>query len=93
MSQALRLEITSLDEHIYKYLIVSSPAFNDFLEVRPKYTNIKLTRINNQGKTETEEGIGIFGSINTFTRFVRMSACSQYLAGLNDISSPPVNCQ
>ena len=92
-SKALRLEITSLDEHMYKYLLVSSPAFEDFLEVRPKYTNVKLKRIKPDGTIEEEDGIGVLGSINTFTRYVRMSVCSQYLAGINNISTPPDNCE
>ena len=92
-SKALRLEITSLDEHIHRYLIVSSPAFQDFLEVRPKYTNVKIKRIKLDGSIEEDEGIGIVGSINAFTRYVRMSACSQYLARVNNITTPPDNCK
>ncbi len=91
-SQALKVELTSVDEYLYKYLVVSDPAFNDFLEVRPRYTNLTLKRYTGEGNEE-EEGIGIFGSINTAFRYVRMSVCSQYLVGLNQIVSPPPNCE
>ncbi len=90
-SRDLKVELTAIDEFLYKYLIVSDPAFNDFLEVRPKYTNLTLKRYSGEGNEE-EEGIGIFGSINTAYRYVRMSVCSQYLVGLNEITSPPPNC-
>lgn len=92
-SKAARIEITAMDAQLYKFLLASTPAFEDFTEVKPQYTNITLTRIKQDGTQEQYEGIGIVGSYNTSLRYIRLSTCTQYKAGLNDIPVPPQNCQ
>lgn len=79
MSKAARLEITAVDEGLYNYIRVNSPAFVDFTTVRPEYTNI-------------EGGLGVFGSANSDSRYVRLNQCSKYLANLNDTPAPETQC-
>lgn len=92
-SRAVRIEVTAINEPLYKFLLASVPAFEDFTEVRPSYTNVTLTRIRHDGTQEQYAGIGIVGAYNTGSRYVRLSACTQYKAGLNAISVPPQNCK
>lgn len=92
-SKAARIEITAMDAQLYKFLLASIPAFEDFTEVKPQYTNVTLTRIKHDGSQEQYDGIGIVGSYNTGYRYIRLGACTQYKAGLNEIPVPPDNCQ
>lgn len=79
MSQAARIEVSAVDEALYNYIRVNSPAFVDFTTVRPEYTNI-------------EGGLGVFGSTNSNTRFVRLTQCTKYLARLNNTPAPDTRC-
>ncbi len=90
----VRLEITAMDSELYKFLLVNVPVTTDITDVKPTYSNLTIRRVYNDGREEQEKGIGIFGAINTHFRYILLSACSQYLAGLSTASAPPdPSCQ
>lgn len=78
-SESCWLEVTALDQHLYNYIRINSPAFVDFNAIRPNYTNI-------------EGGIGLFGSINIGKRYVHLPRCTKYLCGINGEPMPSDPC-
>ncbi|MCE3007141.1 MAG: DUF4249 domain-containing protein [Bacteroidetes bacterium] len=76
LNQSTRIEVTALDDVLHDFLRVNSPAFTDINFIRPDYTNI-------------EGGLGVFGSISvSYPRYVRLPACTEFLAGLNGTPNP-----
>ncbi|MBX3101913.1 MAG: DUF4249 family protein [Bacteroidetes bacterium] len=78
-TKSCRIEITALDQELYNYMRVNSPAFVDFNTISPEYTNI-------QG------GYGVLGGICRASRFVKLPECTKYLARLNDTPMPTAEC-
>ena len=81
LNESTRLEITAIDTFLFNYLQVNSPIYSDFNAVKPEYTNL------------TNGALGIFGSINTFSRFVTLGACTKYICRLNDSPQPGEFCK
>lgn len=79
LSEALYIEVTSVNEELYNYMRVNDPTTTDLSTNKPEYSNLD------------NGAVGVFGAINYYKRYVLLSACSQYHMGL--ISSPPTNCQ
>ncbi|MCS6904224.1 MAG: DUF4249 family protein [Bacteroidia bacterium] len=81
-SKAVGITVRALDKALYNYMRANNPAFIDFTTVRPEYTNI-------------HGGVGVFGSYSSFTRYVRLSPCTQHLLQLNGkrYEDRPVNCE
>jgi hypothetical protein len=78
-AESCRIEIAALDRELYNYMRVNSPAFVDFNTISPEYTNIK-------------GGFGILGASTRTSRYVRLQACTKYLARLNNTPVPPGDC-
>ncbi|MDX2249800.1 MAG: DUF4249 family protein [Bacteroidia bacterium] len=79
-----RLEVTAMDRFLTNYRRANDPRFLDLNSVRPEYTNII-------GPTDAEV-IGIFGSVNSVSGSVRLSACAEYLLMLNNAPIPSEPC-
>lgn len=81
LNESTRLEITAVDTALFNYMMVNSPVYTDFNAVKPEYTNL------------SNGALGIFGSINTFSRFVNLGNCTKYLAKLNNTPQPGEFCK
>jgi hypothetical protein len=79
MSRAVRVEITAVDTFVYNYIRINNPALVDFTTVKPEYTNVR-------------NGYGLFGSVNTNMRYVRLPQCTKHLARLNNTPAPAQPC-
>jgi hypothetical protein len=88
LPKSLQLQVTATDSFFTKYLLVNSPAYQDFNSVKPEYTNL----------SGSKDVYGIFGSINKNTYKLSSNGycvfgnCSEYLLGLNG-TPQPVNCE
>lgn len=80
MDQSVEIEITAVDQELKNYIEVNSPAFEDFTTVRPEYTNLD------------GDAVGIFGSRNRATAWVRLTPCTKFAADLNDEPRPETVC-
>jgi hypothetical protein len=81
LNESTRLEITSIDTFLFNFLLVNSPVYSDFNAVKPEYTNL------------SDGAIGIFGSINTFSRFVTLGNCTKHISRLNNTPKPGEFCK
>jgi hypothetical protein len=81
-SKAVSIRVRALDKALYNYMRSNSPAFIDFTTSRPEYTNIR-------------GGVGVLGAYTSFTRYVRLSSCTQHLLQLNGkrYDDRPLNCE
>ncbi|MFW5658593.1 MAG: DUF4249 family protein [Bacteroidota bacterium] len=75
-SEAVYFRIASLDRELLNYQNVNNPAFEDFSTVNFEYTNVSV-----EGEGI---GVGVFGSRNTETQYVRIAPCTQYNLRLNN---------
>jgi hypothetical protein len=90
LSKAIRVEVTAIDTFLFNYMQANSISFTDFTTIRPEYTNILAYTKTGQ----TQPAVGVFGSINIVSRFVRMSPCTEYLVQLNGRTvKPDINCE
>lgn len=81
LNESTRLEITAVDTSLFNYMMVNSPIYSDFNAVKPEYSNL------------SNGALGILGSINTFSRYVNIGSCTQYLAKLNNTPQPGEFCK
>ncbi len=83
LNHSLHIEVTAADSFLTKYMYSSIPAgFGlNLLIDKKEYNNI------------SGEHIGLFGSINSSKRWIYMSECSKYLAGLTVPVLPPSGCE
>ncbi|MEZ4773127.1 MAG: DUF4249 family protein [Bacteroidia bacterium] len=79
-----RLEVTAMDRFLANYRRANDPRFVDLNSVRPEYSNIT-------GPSDAEV-IGLFGSVNSASGNVRLSACAEYLLRLNNAPQPAEPC-
>jgi len=78
------VEITALDSSLTDFLRVNDPAVVDFTTVKPQFTNIRADPAGG--------AVGIFGSVSVERVFVRISPCTEFLAGLNG-TQQPITCE
>lgn len=83
LPQALWFELTSVDSMLQNYLTANDPQFTDLNSVRPEYTNVESNTL----------AYGVFGSINSSIAIGRLSACSEFLLGLNGTPKPATPCE
>lgn len=81
LNESTRLEITAIDTFLFNYMQVNSPIYSDFNAVKPEYTNL------------SNGALGIFGSINTFSRYVTLGACTKHICKLNNTPQPGDYCK
>lgn len=81
LNNSCRIEITSIDTALFNYMLVNSPIYTDLNTVKSEYTNL------------SNNAVGIFGSINTFQRYINLGSCTKYLAKLNNTPQPPTQCE
>jgi len=84
-AQSVRVEVTAVEEKLYNYIYINNPTFVDFTTARPQYTNI-------EGKPGSLN-VGIFGAINTASRYIRLSPCTAWRLGLNGGGTGASPCQ
>jgi len=78
---AVRVEVTAIDTFLYNYVYINNSSASSFVSIRPEYTNVV-------------GGVGVFGSINTKSHFVRLNNCSLHLACFNNEPNPsPSGCK
>lgn len=82
LPKAWEFQVTGMDEFLYKYSLANDPKFLDLTGAKPEYTNL----------TGNIQGVGVFGSISTSTRYAIFRPCTEYLLGLNGTPAPP-GCQ
>ncbi|MEO0469942.1 MAG: DUF4249 family protein [Bacteroidota bacterium] len=81
LTKAIEVRVTAVDTFLTRYILANNPAFTSFNTVRREYTNV----------SGTERAVGIFGSVAFDQVPVSMTACGEYLLGLNPFN-PPGNC-
>ncbi len=81
LNESTRMEITAIDTFLFNYLQINSPIYSDFNAVKLEYTNL------------SNNALGIFGSINTFSRFVNLGPCTKHLSKLNNTPKPGDYCK
>lgn len=72
LSQAVSLEVASVDTFLSRYMIANDPRFLNLNDYRREYTNI----------VGTQRGVGIFGSIATDESPISLTPCGLYILGL-----------
>ena len=83
LPQALWFELTSVDLMLQNYITANDPQFTDLNTVRPEYTNIESNAL----------AFGVLGSIARATAIARLSACAEFLLGLNGTPRPATPCE
>ncbi len=83
LPQALWFELTSVDSVLQNYITANDPQFTDLNTVRPEYTNIESNTL----------AFGVFGSTSRAIAIGRLSACAEFLLGLNGTPRPATPCE
>lgn len=83
LPQALWFELTSVDSVLKDYITANDPQFTDLNTVRPEFTNVESNSL----------AYGVLGSINKSISIGRLSACSEFLLGLNGTPRPNTPCE
>lgn len=80
LSESVWMEVTAVDSALSLYIIAGNPFGYglDLLQDRRLLDNI------------SGENIGIFGSYSTHKRYIFLSSCTKYLAGITQV--PPADC-